>query len=735
MLQQTQNIRYLPVLLALFFTGICSGLLSGQPVLQVSGSIARGNVKIVANDHLEPAPPPVGIQIFEEDDCKYGMLTAGLWGNDYAADCFRHVVERGNVPKPHEVSCYVGNRIRVNGDNSKTVTIRWKNTGAAYARTDGHNASIHTDQDFSIEMAVGGLPVGTAVTVWWRYDIFAGGSTSHEDTNLNEDPISVKNAMTINGVPAFANQFDFASPGGVPGWNEWLGVSGSLTVQVGANFTFDASSIIDLVLAEPAAPDNGLFPKDQCDGIFRGEIVFSLEPIAPPTPHTGVGMLPLFSVDIGSDAELSDPRFNGNERLDPGDLYAASPVSPSPATPFNGFRDDYSIFGAQDPPPTPLTPGPTAPIGSGVPIDQLQVLFFDLDGSDLLATSLATLAYGPGLASVPFFADPCLHEAEYLYVSFDDDQPDNYASQPASVPFVDFSPLQNTVYSDLSAQNEVQEFHFDAFPPAAGTFMGATYSETDLHTALWPNPQGNNAADDDVDALDMVPFDSATLTTPCSSWYFSADHEATSQYSSSSMAIFINPATIYEATPNGPLAVVTSLHHGLPQGTDMGDFEFVWLWDHQVNRYGLALLFSVKADDPATPDDESGGLDPATLYYSFLNGTHHAYSASPLADHIDALAVWPHSLNGTLVSARPSPARQSDLVQVSPNPSASTFRLVPRESTRALTYTLIDISGRTIMRLTSSEEVAFGESLEAGLYLLHVSGKDASQVLKLLKSR
>ena len=59
-----------------------------------------------------------------------------------------------------------------------------------------------------------------------------------------------------------------------------------------------------------------------------------------------------FSVDIGSDTELSDPALDGNEDLDPGDAYISS-TTPD-GTVRSGVNDDAYMFGPLgDPSPDP----------------------------------------------------------------------------------------------------------------------------------------------------------------------------------------------------------------------------------------------------------------------------------------------------------------------------------------------------------------------------------------------
>ena len=94
----------------------------------------------------------------------------------------------------------------------------------------------------------------------------------------------------------------------------------------------------------------------------------------------------------------------------------------------------------------------------------------------------------------------------------------------------------------------------------------------------------------------------------------------------------------------GFAAVVDHADLGILPGTDVDAFEFVALWDNMESWTALAILFSVDDNDPMTADDESGGLDPGMIYYSFLNGGHGPYLAIPLNDDVDAIAAWPTRL-------------------------------------------------------------------------------------------
>ncbi len=638
-LPKTSDMR--PIILFLF-TLLASGCIYSQS-LNVTGTIANGNSNALANDFL--VPNPGGALIWDAENGALGPFIAGLWGNDFATTVFLHAKEDGQLPKPHEVSSYVGNRAFINGDNTNTVHIKWKNTGANYSRTDGHNAEISTNLNITVTMEVSGLPPGNDAIVYWWYNIFGAGSTSHEDPVELEDSIMVVNSMSLNGNQLFGGEFNFASPNGLPGWNEWNNVTGSFKVEEGDVFNFTVTSDINLYLNDPAEPGN--FGPDQNDGIFKGEIYFTIITQYPVPVDNLEDMQPLFSLDIGSDTEISDPKGDGNEYFDPGDMYPKYQGSPLPSV--SPWSNDSSIF-AHDPDPKPFPPFNPAPVSSGQPPTPIQPIFFDLDGSDLVEFSLQNMTYGPGNPSIAWFSDSCVFEAEYYFLSYDDDGAGHYASSVPSAPVNSASPVTGTIFSESGSRDEVKEYGYDPYPIAGPYFEDTLFSEGLLHTNMLPDPVGIEDQDDDVDALDMIPASGSY--TPCTEWYFSADHEAAYNHPSIPSP-YLNPATIYQVTASGPVDVVNSAHHGLLDGTDIDAFEFGWLWDFDELRLGLALLFSVDDDDPLTVDDESGGLDPGRIYYSFLNGNYDTLSSNILTDDIDGITLWGHSLNGIMANPNP----------------------------------------------------------------------------------
>jgi hypothetical protein len=351
-----------------------------------------------------------------------------------------------------------------------------------------------------------------------------------------------------------------------------------------------------------------------------------------------------FSVDIGSDAELSDPFVNGNEGFDPGDAYwwQGPPVTP-PLVPGgrDGFKDDMFLFAGvdiwPDPPDPAIPPATRVPVGQGGPPDYWR--YFDLDGHDQLDASLFDLGlHGQPLQQpLPMWFTHCVFPPKYLLVSFDDDMGPGWpvSDVPVTVP----SPAGRT-YGTTAGRDEVMcMMLMPTLPPAPMpiVYVYRFADEVQVHQSLAPNPDFTPAADDDVDSLDVVQDRSS-----CPFWYFTADHEATG--TDPMTGAVLDPGDIYEVTPGGPVRVIDDVNNlGIPDSTDVDAFEFTYL---ELPGGGpvLVILFSVDDDDPLTAWDESGGLDPRMIYASLLTGYSFPALDRPLWDDIDAIAIWRDSL-------------------------------------------------------------------------------------------
>jgi len=363
-----------------------------------------------------------------------------------------------------------------------------------------------------------------------------------------------------------------------------------------------------------------------------GRIRLSLGTPIVPVPSDTIGPAAWweFSVDIGGDCEMSDPTVDGNEVFDPGDSY----VWLGPALPVggaDGIKNDEIINGFD---PFPVAPdGPPAitgaPVASGIPLPLVRDAYFDLDAEDYLDFDLSQFTYGPRNPPIGQFDTPCIFYGENLFVSFDDDEASAYVDPVGSSPSNSSSSLGGT-YGQTPNRDEVIGLSVFPLTPAAIYFIYPYLSESMLHVSLAPDPLPfAEDLDDDTDALDL-------LDGSCSVWYFSVDHEA---------AFGLDPGTVYMKIGGGPAipsipVIYDSLHLGLLPDADIDAIEFAWIYDANSGGNGLALLFSVSADDPLTPPDESSSLDPGMIYASFLNGRSFPYLNSPFPEDVDALASW-----------------------------------------------------------------------------------------------
>ncbi len=339
-----------------------------------------------------------------------------------------------------------------------------------------------------------------------------------------------------------------------------------------------------------------------------------------------------FSVDIGSDHELSDPFMDGDEAFDPGDVYwwQGPPVLPPGR---DGFKDDLYIFGF-DPYPDPPDPGlvTRVPVGTGTP--DMFAEYFDLDGHDQIDVDIFEMQWIPPdwplEFPIPEFDSPCVFPIEFLMISFDDDGAPSWPAM--DVPVTAPSPAGVSSYGSTPGRDEIFGVTLTpGVPPYGFASMYPIADEITVHTSLAANPDGMEEEDDDVDSLDIV-RDQET----CPYWYFTADHEA---------YLGLDPGDIYEVTAGGPTRVIdNAIHLGLPDGVDIDAFEFVFMrFPEQPGLY-FGIVFSVDDDDPLTPQNESGGLNPAMLYGSFFMGYSFPILVDPLWDDVDAITTWVESL-------------------------------------------------------------------------------------------
>ena len=539
----------------------------------------------------------------------------------------------------------------INGDNTDFITISYGISGRSRGGRDNNYACQATDTlTFTLLLDITGGPFGFPAIVDYSWDHFGGIGGRNEA--VTEDACSTIAQLVVDNVgDVFQNRFNFANPPpvgplppqfGVFGWNKKTNQGGSLNRNIGDQLVISGRLMLEVNTNNPFP-----FPAQTLDDQSAsqwGRIRLSLgTPIVPVPPDTIVdGSLAWweFSVDIGGDCEMSDPTIDGNEVFDPGDSY----VWQGPALPLggaDGIKNDEIINGFD---PFPVAPdGPPAitgaPVASGLPLPVVRDAYFDLDAEDYLDFDLSQFTYGPRNPPIGQFDTPCIFSGENLFASFDDDEASAYVDLLGSAPSNSGSSLGGT-YGQTPNRDEV--IGLSVFPPAPAAiyFIYPYLSESMLHVSLAPDPLPfAEDLDDDADALDL-------RDSQCSVWYFSVDHEA---------AFGLDPGTIYMKVGGGPAipsvpVIYDSVHLGLLPDVDIDAIEFAWIYDANSGSNGLALLFSVSADDPLTPPDESSSLDPGMIYASYLNGRSFPYLNAPFPEDVDALASWGTPLYSDYVS-------------------------------------------------------------------------------------
>ena len=316
-----------------------------------------------------------------------------------------------------------------------------------------------------------------------------------------------------------------------------------------------------------------------------------------------------YSVDIGSDLEFSDPFQDGDEVLDPGDIYG---VQLGSGTSRQLEKDDSQIF-LTDPPPS--STADKVPVGYYPEFDITWTeSYFDMDGEDQISRNF--INFDPPLGNVSPGGGLMLNP-DILLFSYEDDTELGWWKNDVPV----------TVLPDHGLLT-------DEILHSIGWYSWGTdmpYSD-ETQIGLAQNPS-TTPLDDDVDALD---------TQTNRYWYWTSDHEA---------HLGTDPGDIYVTDRNasGYALAFDNLYIGVPNGTDIDAFELCVTDDSTIlthfglnvaNAPYLAIIFSVDQDDPDTIANESGGLDPKTIYISLFTGL--APGPMPLcekSEDVDAIAL------------------------------------------------------------------------------------------------
>jgi hypothetical protein len=530
-------------------------------------------------------------------------------------------------------------RMTINGIGTPWVVIQWVvHSGAYHGCPDVfYDGNAMADFMADVLLDIVGVPPGTLVSVNYAFEMSSLNDRVHE--GLAEDLTNVDmTRLRIQGAEQIGGALDIPDPA-APDRLRRRG-AGFFFINAPGPVNVFTQSDTDAQVQDP--PFVNFIDQSQARVIgwlvlcVNGSQVLNTPPPPPPgfppNPYNSWGGE--FSIDIGSDAELSDPTANGNELFDPGDAYPIGGL-PLPPGGANGVRNDYEPLGSggwitnPDPPPPPTVPAPVCSLAGPFPD------VFDLDALDTLDFSLAALIPPavPLAAPIPQFDSNAVWRTEHLLLSFDDDGPVDYAF--CDTPETSLSPILME-YGQAANDDEIMTAEVDAVHlPGATLVELGLMDERRVHTDLAPDPPGPSFdADDDVDALDI-----AWTAGYNPIWIFSADHEAPS-------SVLLVAGHIYETVPGGGYvqAVDATIHLGLAPGTDIDAVELLFAPDPNTNDPVLTLVFSVADDDPFTLIDESGGLSPNKLYGSFMTGFSFDFVMDDYLDDIDAIASWWWSL-------------------------------------------------------------------------------------------
>ncbi len=631
-----KNSIYPRLLLPIAFLLIAADAIAQQPTLDFQqnsstiNSYSHSEVQNPVIQGLNCDPPE---EVFDNGRPFFTLQPSGnIWGGAHT------YIKRGN-PGCKISAQGTGNILIKNNGGNKMYVQWWCHSNTQYDCYDPDCPWFARDTssvNARVVIQIGGLPTGTPVNVSYDWKHFT--SIANEPEAISEDNAEVQGTslnlfnrvgfgqgMNLNGIAKFAQKRTGDS---LQTFNMVAG--DSLVIDVSA-------TTLAYIFPPPYTPQ---YPReDDASSDFFGFVNIYVNAQGNPLPIP-VDSCPnttlLFSADVGGDTEISDPTADGNEVLDPGDLYAQGV---SAATPF--FNDSL-IFNA-DPAPSVGNPAGTCVPG---PNQQWQhVLNFDLDGADRIDYNLFTNVanYGLGKPSIPSYNTDCVYSPEYALLSYDEDRGINLSSAincnvPSSFALMDTSLLKGTP----AGSDEVMSAMLTNILGSAN-YQGtaAPYlDEVGVAPVLSPAPPDISLinVNDDVDALDFV-----SDLAACGVQYFSVDHEAHYIHNNDTL----RPGFIYQLISTDSIQAVIHpiLHLGLSNEMDIDAFEFAWLYDTAAQRNGLALVFSVSVDDPFDVTSYTGGLDPGILYASFLNGTYFEMAPAVKPGNVDALTFVCEPLN------------------------------------------------------------------------------------------
>jgi hypothetical protein len=368
-----------------------------------------------------------------------------------------------------------------------------------------------------------------------------------------------------------------------------------------------------------------------------------------------------YSVDLGSDLDLSDPVTTSNNWMDCGNVWKES----TPTLWKNDCDNDgeelgiiWPTFAGTAPQPAPSDVANPDNAGKGSPdVREQYGAYWDMDDDDQLGIKipdnmvsnprvLLRSSYGHSRAQ---WTEKGIHyQPGWLAISYDEDRADGWYSSdeiPTKTPAWD-------CYGTSLWKDEVCE--------ATGTFgkWGTPVGvRTEANLGLSPNPtstEGDEQYNDDIDALDIEDHEY---------WYLTPDHEANWGYDPGSVYMVDSPQMTHA------VQVLDDVENiGVTLDTDIAGLEFCAIgYDMFYDLFGyhpedmeedddaLCLLFTVKnidydcmpsgwtrgGDNDPYIDDYygrlDGGLNAGDIYISDLAGNW--VDLDSMGDVVDAITV------------------------------------------------------------------------------------------------
>lgn len=509
--------------------------------------------------------------------------------------------------------------------------------------------------------------------------------------------------------------------------------------------------------ANPALGPNGGYGFPSNEGEYPELPNYMTDNFPPPPYELDCNPTTLFSIDIASDKELSDPNNDGNEDMDAGDIYTTSGTDGITALHF----DDAALNGGSDPAPNSSSVPSVCDVNAmnfSNDVTSVSASYFDMDGFDYLDVDLSNHNFGPFgdgvIEYTSMMESQCIHRPDHIMVSFDDDpihawQGNNGASGTIDICDV---PINPGYPMGLATQHDEIFAGYTQRTPTGFAdglhtmILAPAFSESEFAPSLIPDPTPvgpqlqPSPKNDDVDGLDIA------ATSLCDILYFSVDHEARSVDGLQSL----DPGTIYQfdAGTGNIIPVIEPGDYGLFNGVDLNAFEFAWISTDNWPNGVLGIVFSLDADDEWTfSANETGGTIRSynVLYYSILQGDIGVFTDSllyvpstdstfPYNHNIDALAFscqqipslavvesYSIGIDLTITGIDDEPVALNAGIAAYPNPVVGPLS-VKADEISDYYVEIYDSRGRLVFRTSMQQYLQIAtKNLAEGMNIIHVT--------------